>query len=298
MKNILLTGSIPALVTPFDKNETVDLPSWKKWTSWHDKQASRAVVVMGSTGEGLSLSHSEREVLIGTARKSLQATAMIVGISASHTSQAILQAEQAKQQGAQAVLLACPHYVKPNQEGLSQHYQKVSQSVKIPILLYTVPSRTGIDITEKTLLALARDDNIIGIKDASGDLERMVALKKDLPSHFIYLGGNDTEIIRNLENKGDGSISVIANIVPNLMQSIIDNFKANPAWSKGKYGMIGELLKQIDSNGNPQAIKCMVKNIFSIPSGLRLPLTELSEDKQREISKVLYESGLEPEVIE
>ncbi|MEC8881824.1 MAG: 4-hydroxy-tetrahydrodipicolinate synthase [Pseudomonadota bacterium] len=297
MKNILVTGSIPALVTPFDKDQSIDLVSWKKWVSWHDKQSSRAVVVFGSTGEGLSLTFSEREMLLATARKNLNSSAMIVGIASSHTEQAIIQANQAKQQGAQAILLTCPYYVKPDQNGLCQHYQKISQAVNMPIILYTVPSRTGIDFSEKTLLTLAHDSNIIGIKDASGKLERMKELKQVLPNNFIFLGGNDSEIICNLENKGDGTISVIANILPNLIQSIVDNYKANPQWSKGKFNGIRDIIQQIELNGNPQAIKQMVKSIFSIPSTLRLPLTELEESKQKDISKCLFECGLEPEEI-
>ena len=298
MKNILITGSIPALVTPFDKDQAIDLVSWKKWISWHDKQSSRAVVVFGSTGEGLSLTFSEKEMLLATARKNLNSSAMIVGIASSHTEQAIIQAKQAKQHGAQAILLTCPYYVKPDQNGLCQHYQRISQVVNMPIILYTVPSRTGIDFSAKSLLTLAHDSNIIGIKDASGKLERMKELKEELPSNFIFLGGNDSEIINNLENRGDGTISVVANILPNLIQSIIDNHKANPQWSKGKFSSISKIIQQIELNGNPQVIKQMVKNIFSIPSTLRLPLTELEDSVQNDISRCLFECGLEPEEIE
>ena len=99
MKNILITGSIPALVTPFDRDQAIDLVSWKKWINWHDKQSSRAVVIFGSTGEGLSLTFSEREMLLSTARKNLNSSAMIVGVASSHTEQAIIQANQAKQRG-------------------------------------------------------------------------------------------------------------------------------------------------------------------------------------------------------
>lgn len=298
MKNILITGSIPALVTPFDRDQAIDLVSWKKWINWHDKQSSRAVVIFGSTGEGLSLTFSEKEMLLSTARKNLNSSAMIVGVASSHTEQAIIQANQAKQQGAQAILMTCPYYVKPDQNGLCQHYQKVSQAVNMPIILYTVPSRTGIDFSEKTLITLAHDSNIIGIKDASGKIERMKELKKVLPNNFIFLGGNDSEIISNLENGGDGTISVVANILPNLIQSIIDNHKANPQWSIGKFDGIREIIQQIDLNGNPQVIKQMVKNIFSIPSTLRLPLTELEESVQKDISECLFDCGLEPEEIE
>ena len=295
MKNILITGSIPALITPFAKDQSIDLVSWKKWIKWHDRSSSRAVVVFGSTGEGLSLSFSEKEMLLKTARSNLHACAMIVGVSASHTDQAIIQAKQAKHHGAQAILLTCPFYVKPDQNGLCQHYQKVSQSVNIPIIIYTVPSRTGVDFSEKTIQTLSHDPNIIGIKDASGDLERMKRLKQTLPEKFIYLGGNDSEIIQNLENNGDGTISVIANILPNLVQSIVDNFSSNPQWSKGKFNGIIEIIDHLNRNGNPQAIKQMIKNIFNMPSTLRLPLTDLDQSVQNQITRTLYECGLKPE---
>ena len=191
--------------------------------------------------------------------------------------------------------MTCPFYVKPDQNGLCQHYQKVSQSVNIPIIIYTVPSRTGVDFSEKTIQTLSHDPNIIGIKDASGDLERMKRLKQTLPEKFIYLGGNDSEIIQNLENNGDGTISVIANILPNLVQSIVDNFSSNPQWSKGKFNGIIEIIDHLNRNGNPQAIKQMIKNIFNMPSTLRLPLTDLDQSVQNQITRTLYECGLKPE---
>lgn len=297
MKNILLTGIIPALTTPFCKDESIDLVAWKKWVSWHDRQSCRAAVLFGSTGEGISLTFSEKELLLKTARKCLQSTAMIVGVSAPSTDMAIVQAEQAKSLGAQAILLTTPYYVRPDQNGICQHYQKISQAIKIPIILYTVPSRTGIDLADNTIITLAQDANIVGIKDASGKIDRMEKIIKETPDSFIYLAGNDTEIIENLDRDGDGAISVLANILPNLLQSIVSNYKSNQQWAKGKFADLGLLLDELSKNGNPQVIKHMVKSTFSIASTMRLPLTNVCQETQKSIELSLRNSGIIPEEI-
>ena len=297
MKNILFTGSIPALTTPFAQDESIALADWKKWVTWHDAQASRAVVLFGSTGEGVSLSLSERELLLKSARNSLQATAMIVGVSCPSTETATVLAKQAKDCGAQAILLTTPYYVKPDQNGLCQHYLKVAQAVKMPIILYTVPSRTGVDFSEKTLLTLCQNQYIVGIKDASSDLERMRRVIEQAPSDFIYLGGNDNEIFDCLGSGGDGLISVIANIVPNLMQSIISNYSANPQWSKGSFANLAPLIQHLQENGNPQVIKHMVQSVFSISSYFRLPLTSVDDAVKSAIESSLSSVGINPEEI-
>ena len=297
MKNILFTGVIPALTTPFCKDESIDLVAWKKWISWHDRQSSRAVVLFGSTGEGISLTFSEKELLLKTARKCLQSTAMIVGVSAPTTDMAIIQAEQAKSLGAQAILLTTPYYVRPDQNGLCQHYLKISQAVKMPIIMYTVPSRTGMDLADNTIITLAQDSNIVGIKDASGRIERMERIVKETPDSFIYLAGNDMEITENLDREGDGVISVLANILPNLMQSIVANYKSNQQWAKGKFADLSLLLEELARNGNPQVIKHMVKSTFSISSTMRLPLTNVDQETQTAIELSLRNSGIVPEEI-
>ena len=297
MKNILFTGSIPALTTPFVQDESIALADWKKWVTWHDAQASRSVVLFGSTGEGVSLSYSERDCLLKSARKSLKSTAMIVGVSCPSTDSAIVLAKQAKECGAQAILLTTPYYVKPDQNGLCQHFMRVAQAVKMPIILYTVPSRTGIDFTEKTMLTLCQNQHIVGIKDASSDLTRMKTIVDRSPTDFIYLGGNDHEMFECMDCGGDGVISVVANILPNLIQSIITNYATNPQWSKGSFSEIEPIVKHLKEYGNPQVIKHMVQVVFSISSHFRLPLTPVDVSVQSAIEASLSAAGINPEEI-
>ena len=297
MKNVILTGSIPALITPFAEDESIDLAHWKKWITWHDHQASRSVVIFGSTGEGISLTESERSVLLKSARKSLQSTGMIVGVSSPSTDMAVAQALEAKAHGAQAILLTTPCYVRPDQNGLYQHFEKVAQAVKLPVILYTVPSRTGVDFTEDTIIKLAQNPYIVAIKDASSQLDRMQRLVAKLPAHFIYLGGNDHECFENLDRNGDGTISVIANVVPNLFQSIIGNYQSNQQWAKGHFASLKPMLDQLSQHGNPQVIKHMVEFAFSLPATLRLPLTALENSVQTAIHQSLQACDISPEEI-
>lgn len=293
----LFTGAIPALVTPFTQDESIDLVAWKHWTAWHNEQTSRAAVIFGSTGEGLSLTMSERELLLKTARKQFNKTALIVGISSPSTEQAIQLGKQAKNQGAEAILVTTPFYVKPTQHGICQHYLKIASSVAMPIIMYTVPSRTGTDVDDETILTLSQNRYIVGIKDAAGDISRLQRLRDQLPESFMYLGGNDHEILDNITYNGNGTISVIANLLPNIIQSIIDNHDANPQWSKGKYHDLLPLINVLSKYGNPQVIKYMVQSTFSIPSTLRLPLTPLEADAQSETEHALRACQIAPEAI-
>lgn len=297
MKDILLTGSIPALVTPFAKDESIDLVAWKKWLCWHDQQSSRSVVVFGSTGEGVSLAEEERALLLKTARKNLCSTGMIVGVAAPSTEMAIDQARQAKDMGAQAILLTTPFYVKPDQNGLCQHYLKVSQMVGIPIILYTVPSRTGIDLDTQTIVSLSQDKNIVGIKDASGKRDRVAEIITQTNDNFIYLSGNDSEIIEHLQCGSDGAISVVANLLPSAMQSIMGNYKANPQWAKGKFAKIQPIIQAIEQHGNPRAIKHMVQILFNLSGTMRLPLTEVDTDAQNALAQCLQKAQISPQPI-
>lgn len=297
MKDVMLTGSIPALVTPFCKDESIDLVAWKKWICWHDRQSSRSVVLFGSTGEGVSLSEEERGLLLKTARKNLGSTGMIVGVAAPSTDMAIAQAKQARDLGAQAVLLTTPFYVKPDQNGLCQHYLKVSQMVGLPVILYTVPSRTGIDLETNTILSLAQDKNIVGIKDASGQSARVAEIIGKIGDGFIYLSGNDSEILENLQQGSDGAISVLANLIPSGLQSIVGNFKANPQWAKGKFSKFLPVIEAIEQYGNPRAIKHMAQILFNLPGSMRLPLTEVDAPAQAVLAQSLREAQITPQPI-
>ena len=297
MTSSLITGAIPALITPFDKDENNDLVAWKRWIEWHDKQSSRAVVIFGSTGEGLSLSFSEKELLLNTARKSLENTAMVVGVSTPSTEHAIIQAKQAEEHGCQAILLTTPFYVRPTQDGICQHYRKIANVTSVPIIMYTVPARTGSDVTDETIITLAQEGTIAGIKDAGTDNKRAGRVLANAPESFCYLGGNDEATLDNLAQGGAGTISVIANIIPNLMQSIISNYATNEQWSKGKFNEIQDIIEVLAANGNPQAIKYMAQSLYSIPGTLRLPLTSICDDAKSSIDKLLSTCGLAPESI-
>ena len=280
----MLKGSWPALITPFKEGGGLCETSLEKFFSFHSQASSSGWVVLGSTAEALGLSIEERAVVLAYARKHLPADKVVVGISAATTAAVLLHAEQAKKMGFTYGLVATPHYFKPSQEELIAHYQEVCRVGGMKIIMYTVPSRTGVDFSDKTIISLAKEPNMIGIKDAGDDILRVSRLKAYLPKNFTYLSGDDESTLLRLFAGGDGVISVAANVVPDNMQALC-NYALSESWQKARQEntSIQPVFDALRMGGNPGIIKFLVSHALDIPYIMRKPLLPYGSDVQKEV---------------
>ena len=211
----MITGSIVAIVTPMHEDGSLDLDSLAKLVDHHVKQGTDGIVSVGTTGESATLSHDEHHTVI---EKTIQAAAgrvpVIAGTGSNSTAEALELTKVALELGANACLLVVPYYNKPTQEGLYQHFKLIAESVPIPQILYNVPGRTSVDLLNSTAIRLSHIDNIIGIKDATADIERGKKLIEQTADDFVSYSGQDTAALELLLVGGKGTISVTANVAP------------------------------------------------------------------------------------
>lgn len=282
-----LVGSIVALVTPMTETGDLDLQALKRLIEWHLKEGTQGFVIHGTTGEGATLSLKEQEMLLKTAIEVVDRRVPVVaGTGSCSTQTTIQQTEAAYQAGADAALVVTPYYNRPTQKGLLAHYQAVAANVPIPILLYNVPSRTACDLLPETIEILAETPNIIGIKEATGNLERQRQLLKI--KDFSLFSGDDASCLMFILQGGKGVISVTANVAPRLMSEMCE-FAL-----KGKAKLAGEintklmgLHKNLFLEANPIPVKWALKEMGLVNSGIRLPLTPLSQKHQETVRQAL-----------
>jgi len=290
----MFTGSCVALVTPF-KNGKVDYETLKKLVEFHLKNGTSALVPCGTTGESATLTYEEHEEVIRfvvqAVRKKIP---VIAGAGSNSTQETIDLSLAAKKDGADAVLLVVPYYNKPTQKGLYEHFHKVAEMVDIPIILYNIPGRTGVNMLPETVAKLARDcKNIIGIKEAAGSLDQVSELIEVCPKDFTLLSGDDSLTLPKLSVGGKGVISVIANIVPQDMAEMCN------AWFKGDIKRARELhhkmfplVKALFIETNPIPIKTAMGLLGFCSSELRLPLVPMEEKNFEKLKKAMRDYGL------
>lgn len=276
----MFRGSLVALVTPMFEDGSLDLSSLQALVDYHIKEGSNALVIVGTTGESPTVSFDEHCSLIQTVAQHAQGRIPIIaGTGANSTSEAIDLTQCAKDKGADACLLVTPYYNKPTQEGLYRHFRAVAEAVDIPQILYNVPGRTACDLTNDTALRLAAIPNIIGIKDATGNVERSSDLIRRAPPDFAIYDGNDATAMALMLSGGHGVISVTANVAPRLMRQMCDFALAGEV--KKARAINNQLLPlhhKLFVESNPIPVKWVLNKMGLIPSGLRLPLTPLSAD--------------------
>jgi 4-hydroxy-tetrahydrodipicolinate synthase len=286
----MITGSIVALVTPMvPGNLDVDWGALERLVEWHIKQGTHGLVAVGTTGESATLSVKEHsQVIRATVEASKGRIPIIAGTGANCTKEAIELTEAAKKAGADACLLVTPYYNKPTQEGLYQHYKAIAEAVDIDQILYNVPGRTACDLLPETALRLSEISNIVGIKEATGDLERAKKLIEESASDFAIYSGDDHTALELILLGGHGDISVTANVAPNLMSRMCDaalNKEADKARSIDQ-----QLLPIHDAmfiESNPIPVKWAVNQLGLIDNAIRLPLTKLSEANQVQVMRAL-----------
>ena len=289
-----LTGSMVALITPMHNDGSIDFAALKQLVEFHISSGTRAIISMGTTGESATLDQDEHiEVMRQTIDFVGGRIPVIAGTGANSTSEAIELTQAAKDMGADACLLVTPYYNKPTQEGLYQHYKAIAQAVEIDQILYNVPGRTAVDMLPETIVRLAQIDNIIGVKDATGDLRVAQALIDTCPEDFLLYSGDDATAVEFILMGGHGGISVSANVAPDKVSQA---YAAAYADDKDLAESIDQTLLGLHQHlfveSNPIPVKWALHKMGKCESGIRLPLTILSTDAQSVLTQDLTDLGV------
>ncbi|AAZ97051.1 dihydrodipicolinate synthase [Thiobacillus denitrificans ATCC 25259] len=271
-------GSLVAIVTPMSDDGALDLGALRRLIDWHIEQGTDGIVIVGTTGESPTVNFDEHCLLIRTAVEQAGGRVpVIAGTGANSTSEAIALTECARAAGAQAGLSVVPYYNKPTQEGLYQHYRKIAEAVDLPLILYNVPGRTVADLANDTAVRLAEVPGIVGLKDATGNMERAADLVRRVPKGFALYSGDDASALPFMLLGGHGVISVTANVAPRLMHEMcVAAFEGNLARARECNDALLPLHSKLFVEANPIPVKWACAELGLIPPGLRLPLTPLS----------------------
>ena len=282
-------GSIVALVTPMNPDGSIDFASYLKLLEFHINNNSDGVVVIGTTGEAPTVDFDEHVTLIQEAVNFVNGKIPIIaGTGANSTKEAIFLTEQAKKIGADACLLVTPYYNKPNQKGLYEHYKAINDAVDIPQILYNVPSRTGCDLANETIIKLSHLKNIVGVKDATGDLNRIDVIKNSVDKRFALISGDDLSFVDYLKKGGNAVISVTANLVPKQMHYICEEIqKNNHIEAEALNQKLQALHEMMFIEPNPIPVKWALSYLGMINGKLRLPMVELDKIHQASLTKLL-----------
>ena len=278
----MFQGSIVALVTPMNPDGSINIDNFKSLLDFHIENKTDGVVVLGTTGECPTIDFDEHTFLVKEAVAHINGRIpVIAGTGANSTKEAVFLTKSAKEAGVDACLLVTPYYNKPNQQGLLEHYKAINDAVNIPQILYNVPSRTGCDLKNETVVLLSKLSNIIGIKDATGELERINFLKDKVKNDFIFISGDDLSFLEYMERGGCGVISVTANVVPDLMHNICHSIlNGDIKKSKTINNKLSSLHEAIFIDSNPIPVKWLLNYLGLIRKGIRLPLVGLDKKYQ------------------
>lgn len=290
----MITGSIVAIITPFTDAGTVDYPALQRLVDYHVENGTHAIVSVGTTGESPTLDFEEHcEVIARTVEYAARRIPVIGGTGANSTAEAIQLTRCAAGAGVDACLLVVPYYNKPTQEGLYQHFKAIAEAVPVPQILYNVPGRTACDLKNETALRLAAVDNIVGIKDATGDLARGRELVERAPPGFAVFSGDDATALDLMLAGGKGDISVTANVAPRLMSEMCG---AALSGDEGHARTINARLMPLHKNlfveSNPIPVKWAAQQLGLCGGHIRLPLTPLSAEGQRAVAEAMRQAGI------
>jgi len=286
---MLVKGSIVAIVTPMKANGDLDLDALDKLVDFHIKSGTKGIIAVGTTGESATLEVSEHiSVIERIVNRTNNKIFIFAGTGANSTKEAIYLSKAAKSAGANASLSVTPYYNKPTQKGLFQHYTQIADQVDFPQVLYNVPGRTSCDLLPETIAKLAPHENILGIKEATGDLSRLEELKKLLRDETFFLySGDDATATDFILNGGHGNISVTANIVPELMSKLCDLALEKSPEAKVIENKISNLNTMLFLESNPIPVKWVLNRMGLMDIGIRLPLTNLSKQHQQTLEEEL-----------
>jgi 4-hydroxy-tetrahydrodipicolinate synthase len=293
-KNHSFVGSNVALITPMFEDGSVDYESLNNLIDFHIDAGTSSIVSVGTTGESATVGVKEHlKIMDHTIKYAARRIPIIAGTGANSTSEAIELTQEAKNFGADACLLVTPYYNKPTQEGLFQHFKLIADRVSIDQILYNVPGRTAVNMSVDTTSRLSEISNIIGIKDATGDLSVMKELVAKCPEDFLLLTGDDATAIDFLLLGGHGGISVTANITPTeLQKAYLAAIAGNAELAKKLNKELSCLHKNLFVESNPIPVKWALHKMGMCDSGIRLPLLELSSQCRKVLENDLQELGL------
>ena len=290
----MITGSLVAIVTPMREDGALDLARFRQLIDWHVAEGTDGIVVVGTTGESPTVNFDEHKELIRIAvQHSKGRIPIIAGTGGNSTAEAIELTESAKSNGATACLSVVPYYNKPTQEGLYQHFRKVAETVDLPMILYNVPVRTVTDMQNETVLRLAQLPGIIGIKDATANMERGTDLIKRAPRNFAIYSGEDAAALALILLGGHGVISVTANVAPKLMHQMCAAALVGDVKKSRELNLqLLPLHQRLFVETNPSPVKWAMAEMGLIEYGLRLPLAPLSEKFHQTVREALHEAGI------
>jgi 4-hydroxy-tetrahydrodipicolinate synthase len=290
----MIKGSIVAIVTPFMDSGELDLPALAGLLEWHLSEGTDAVVSVGTTGESPTLTVEEHIAVI---RHTVEVVAgrmpVIAGTGANATAEAIEWTAAAREAGADACLLVAPYYNKPSQRGLYAHYKAIAEAVDIPQILYNVPGRTACDLLPETVMALSSIPNIIGIKDATGDIARGKQLIAQCGKDFAVYSGDDATAMELMLAGAAGNISVTANLLPKAMHDLcMAAIKGDRTSATVINDRLATLNKVLFVEGNPVPVKWALAQMGKIGNALRLPLVDLDPQHHETLRRAMQEAGL------
>ncbi|MES2259080.1 MAG: 4-hydroxy-tetrahydrodipicolinate synthase [Pseudomonadota bacterium] len=290
----MIKGSIVAIVTPMNADGSLDFPGLNKLIDWHIAEGTDSIVIAGTTGESATVSVEEHCALIkATVEHAKGRIPIIAGAGGNSTAEAIKLTRYAQEAGADATLQVVPYYNRPTQEGMYQHFKAIAEAVDLPVILYNVPGRTVADMSNETILRLAEIPNIVGVKDATGNIGRGLDLLRLAPKSFAVYSGDDASALALMLAGGQGNISVTANVAPRAMHEMC------------KAAMAGDIAKALAFNNtvftlhsklfvepNPVPVKWALVEMGMMPAGIRLPLVPLADEYHETVREALRESGL------
>jgi len=289
----MFKGAIVAIVTPF-KNGRVDEEKLRELIEFQIENGTDGIVPCGTTGESPTLSHEEHdrviEITVDAVKKRVP---VIAGTGSNSTAEALRLTEHAREVGADGALMVCPYYNRPTQEGLYQHYKTVAEKVKIPIIIYNIPGRTGVNLLPETMARLAKVPGIVGTKEASGSLKQMHEVIQLCGPDFAVLSGDDFFTYPLLCLGGHGIISVISNIAPKDMAALVDAFAAGDLQkAKNLHYRMAPLVDSLFIETNPTPVKAALAMMGKIEFEVRLPLAKMSEANYEKLRKIMINYGL------
>jgi 4-hydroxy-tetrahydrodipicolinate synthase len=290
----MIKGSIVAIVTPMHADGSLDYPGLQKLIDWHIAEGTDGIVIVGTTGESATVSVAEHcELIRFTVAHANKRIPIIAGTGGNSTAEAIKLTEVAKEVGADAALVVVPYYNRPTQEGMYLHFKAIAEAVDLPIILYNVPGRTVADMSNETIVRLSKIPNIVGVKDATGNIGRGTELLRDVPPSFAVYSGDDPTAMALMFCGGAGNISVTANVAPLAMHELC------------AAAMSGNFAKAIEINNkvlplhaklfvepNPVPVKWALAEMGMMPAGLRLPLAPLSAGFHDTVRGALRDAGV------
>ena len=290
-----ITGSTPALVTPMLEDGSVDYANLRKLIDWHIAEGTDCIGVVGTTGESPTVNVEEhREIIRVSVEQAKGRVPIMAGCGANSTAEAIELAKFAKSVGADCQLQVVPYYNKPTQEGLYKHFKAIAESVPdLPVILYNVPGRSVADMLHDTVLRLAQVPGIVGIKEATGNIERAQWLIRDLPKEFSVYSGDDPTAVALMLCGGKGNVSVTANVAPRLMHELCVAAMAGKVHEAMAIQFkLMPVHKNLFVEANPIPVKWAMSRMGLCGGTLRLPMTELSKSQQPVLEAALRASGL------